>query len=119
MLLVQHHASRTVGKTWRMVRTRRQYLRERDAALTVIMGVRRWLLRARCNRRKQQALQALARDAKKVPLDTSLRPRTVFVGLSKGLHPSQSNSGGCGYCSRDEWSLGIPRRYPRFSSTVT
>ena len=66
VLLAQHHASRTVGKTWRMVRTRRQYLRERDAALTVIMGVRRWLLRARCNRRKQQALEAQALDAKKV-----------------------------------------------------
>jgi hypothetical protein len=67
-----------LGKTWRMVRTRRQYLRERDAALTVIMGVRRWLLRVRCNRRKQQALEALARDAKKVPLDTPFCPCTGF-----------------------------------------
>jgi hypothetical protein len=78
VLLTQHHASRMLGKTWRMVRTRRQYLRERDAAITVIMGVRRWLLRARCNRRKKQALEALARDAKKVPLDTPLCPCTGF-----------------------------------------
>jgi hypothetical protein len=65
-LLAQHAASTVLGKTWRMLRTRRRFLLERAAAVTVIMGVRRWLLATRCRARAHAKLELLAKDAKQV-----------------------------------------------------
>ena len=64
VLLLRHVASKILGATWRMVVARRAFARQRAAATTVNMAVRRWLLRIKWADEERRRLAEEVRDTR-------------------------------------------------------